>query len=59
MKSKQRVSEKDAEIILNKLIGGFKDKYNTAITFVEDYAGGSQSYINEDIVKELIKKLTR
>lgn len=53
----QRVSKEDAEVILNNLIKSHK---GSAYHFDEDSAGGtSDVYINEEIVKKLIIKLTR
>jgi hypothetical protein len=58
-KPKQRVAEKDALTMLEQLKGNFKDTLQPAYVFNEDYAGGSEEFINERVVKQLIKKLTR
>lgn len=56
---KQRVSKEDALRILEKLISNHTDKLYSSVEYVEDYAGGSQRFINEDIINSLIKKITR
>lgn len=56
---KQRVSEKYAKIILEKLIDNFDSKTERAVIYDEDYAGGKQDFINSTIVYNLIKKLTK
>jgi len=58
-KNSQRVSEKDAHTILNKLIADFNIPLQSATSFDEDPYGGNQMHINHNIVDELIKKLTR
>lgn len=58
-KKQQRVSYKDALVIKDKLIMDFKNPTQNAISYVEDYAGGSDSFINNSIVDDLIRKLTR
>jgi hypothetical protein len=55
----QRVSKYDAEIILEKLINSYKDPCQNALAYVEDYAGGSQEFINRSVVEQLIEKLCR
>lgn len=55
----QRVSYSDALKMLDKSIAEFKHPTDVATTYVEDYAGGSSAYLNEEMVKEFIKKLTR
>lgn len=56
---KQRVSKKDAKVILDSLIKNFKEPLQSAVSWDEDYAGGSQMHINENIVMQLIDKLCR
>jgi len=56
---KQRVSYSNAIDILEKAIKNYKSKLYPATTFVEDWAGGSEEFINREIVEQLIKKLTR
>lgn len=55
----QRVARKDAELMLEKLIKDFRSPVQCATIYEEDYAGASKLFINEDVVQELIKKLTR
>jgi len=55
----QRVSEKDAHIILEKLIKDFNTPLQCATSYDEDPYGGSQRHINESIIDDLIKKITR
>ena len=55
----QRVQKKDAEIILKKLIDNFCSSRERAVIIDTDYADNSPDFINENIVVELIKKLTR
>lgn len=58
-KPKQRVSYSSAIDILEKAIKNYESKLYPATTFVEDWAGGSNQFINREIVEQLIKKLTR
>jgi hypothetical protein len=55
----QRVRYEDALLMLEKDIKNYKDKLHANEIFDEDYAGGSKSFINGDLIKDFIKKLTR
>lgn len=55
----QRVRIEDAEKMLENLIKNYKSVLGRAVSYDEDYAGGSEAHINESIVKDLIKKLCR
>lgn len=58
-KKQQRVSEKDALLMKEKIINEFRDPCQTATCWSEDYAGASSRFINEQILDEIIKRLTR
>lgn len=58
-KKLQRVSYEDALLMLDKHTQKFKSKLMPAYTFVEDYAGGSECFLNEEMVKQFLKKICR
>lgn len=58
-KPQQRISYKDAMRIKEKIIKEFKDPCHNATEYIEDYAEANQLFINDNVVNEIIKKLTR
>jgi hypothetical protein len=58
-KKQQRVSYNDALAMLENDIKNYRSKHDVALTFVEDYAGGSDEFVNRRLVETFLKKITR